>query len=232
MFNIEDKDLTEEEEIPETNVTTRSQNSLKEDNMILPKIKKLQENMRKIKNNTQTINIREFVITSQIPKKVNMPVKSTENKAENVKKNSTKHEMGYYIVEDIKKAKANISLFEMCNLPQQKKNLLKALETPVKEPQNDNQPEEEIGEASLGGNSKYRTPSFLLTFEIFNYNVHNCLVESGSSVIVMPRSICKQINGQTKPTTGQVLQLDRTTVKVIGEMEDVLIRLSADERVC
>ena len=36
----------------------------------------------------------------------------------------------------------------------------------------------------------------------------------------------------TKPTTGQVIQLDRTTVKVIGEMEDVLIRLSTDERVC
>ena len=64
MFNIEDEDLTEEEEIPETNVTTRSQSLLKEDNMILPKIKKLQENMKKIKNNTQTINIPEFFISS------------------------------------------------------------------------------------------------------------------------------------------------------------------------
>ena len=48
----------------------------------------------------------------------------------------------------------------------------------------------------------------------------------------MPLSVCKQINGQPKPTTGQVLQLERTTVKVIGEMEDVLIHLYADERVC
>ena len=103
--------------------------------------------------------------------------------------------MGYDIVEDIKKTKANICLFEICNLPQQKGNLLKALETHMKEPQNDNQPEEEIGEASLGGNSKYRTPSFLLTFDIFNYNVHNCLVDSGASVNVMPLSFCKQING-------------------------------------
>ena len=118
------------------------------------------------------------------------------------------------------------------NLPQQKEKLLKALETPMKEPQNDNQPEEEIGEASLGGKSKYRTPAFLLTFEIFNYNVDKCLVDLGASVNVMPLSVCKQINGQPKPTTGQVLQLDRTTVKVIGEMEDVLIRLSTDERVC
>ena len=48
----------------------------------------------------------------------------------------------------------------------------------------------------------------------------------------MPLSVCKQINGQPKPTTGQVLQLDKIAVKVIGEMEDVLIRLSTDERVC
>ena len=32
--------------------------------------------------------------------------------------------MGYDIVEDIKKTKANISLFELCNLPQQRKNIL------------------------------------------------------------------------------------------------------------
>ena len=52
MFNVVDEDITKEEEIPETNFTTRSQSSLKEDNMILPNIKKLHENMKKIKNNT------------------------------------------------------------------------------------------------------------------------------------------------------------------------------------
>ena len=48
----------------------------------------------------------------------------------------------------------------------------------------------------------------------------------------MPLSVCKKINGQPKPSTWQVIQLDRTVVKVIREMEDILIRLSADERVC
>ena len=84
----------------------------------------------------------------------------------------------------------------------------------------------------MGGKSKYKTPAFLLNFEIFDYNVHNCLVESGESVNVMPFSACKKINGQPKPSTWQVLQLDRTTVKVIGKIEDVLIRLSIDERLC
>ena len=57
-------------------------------------------------------------------------------------------------------------------------------------------------------------------------------MDSGVLVNVMPLSVCKQINGHPKPTTGQVIQLDSTIVKVIGEMEDVLIRLLADERVC
>ena len=111
--------------------------------------------------------------------------------------------------------------------------MLKALEVPEEEIPTNNQPEEEeIGEASVGGKSKFRTPPFLLTFEIFNYNVHNCLVDSGESINVMPLSVCKRINGQPKPSTWQVIQLDRTTMKVIGEMEDVLICLSANERVC
>ena len=76
----------------------------------------------------------------------------------------------------------------MCNLPQQREKILKALEVLEEELPIDNQLEEEIGEASVGGNSKYKTPSFLLTFEIFNHNVHNCLVESEASVNVMPLS--------------------------------------------
>ena len=120
----------------------------------------------------------------------------------------------------LKKTKANISLFEMCNVPQQKEKLLKALEVPEEELPTDNQPKEEIGEASVGGKSKYKTPAFLPNFEIFDYNVHNCLVDSGESVNVMPFSACKKINGQPKPSTWQVLQLDRTTVKLIWEMEE------------
>ena len=49
-----------------------------------------------------------------------MHVKPVEEKIDNVKKNLKEHDMGYDIAEDIKKAKENISLFEMCNVPQQK----------------------------------------------------------------------------------------------------------------
>ena len=62
--------------------------------------------------------------------------------------------------------------------------------------------------------------------------MHNCLVDLGASINVMPLSVCKKINEQPKPSTWRVIQLDRTNVKVIGEIEDVLIRLSSNDKVC
>ena len=79
--------------------------------------------------------------------------------------------------------------------------MVKALEVPEEELPTNNQPVEEIGEASVGGKSKFKTPPFILTFDIFNYNVHICLVDSGASVNVMPLLVCKKINGQPKPST-------------------------------
>ena len=63
-------------------------------------------------------------------------------------------------------------------------------------------------------------------------NVHNCLVDSRASLNVMPLLVCKKINGKPTPSTSQMIQLDRTAVKVAGEMKNVLIRLVANERVC
>ena len=96
--------------------------------------------------------------------------------------------MDYDIVEDLKKIKATVPLFEMCKVPQQKERLLKALETSDEQLPTSNQPqeEEEIGETNIGGKSKRKHPPFLLTFEIFNHNVHNCLVYLGESVNVIP----------------------------------------------
>ena len=85
------------------------------------------------------------------------------------------HQVDYDVVEDLKKVKANVSLFEMCKVSQQKERLLKVLEASDKKLPADNRPkeEEEIRETSIGGKSKSKHPPFLLTFEIFNHNVHN-----------------------------------------------------------
>ena len=93
-----------------------------------------------------------------------------------------------------------------------------------------NQPMEENIE--LIKTKKTSAPPFLVTLEILNHKVHNCLVDSGSSMNVMPLEVCKKLNGQLKPTIWDITQLDKSSVKVVGEMENVLVRLSANERIC
>ena len=202
LFDTEEEKNPRHEDISEANVTTRSQGLIKENSLILPKIKRLQKNVKKFGKNTTADKIPEFTITNKNPNHINLPTKPFEGKINNEKMNFTEYRIEYDILEDIKKVKANISLFEMCNMPQQKEKLLKALEAPEEKlPANTQPEEEEIGEASVGGKSKYKTPPFLLTFEIFNHNVHNCLIDLGASVNVMPLSVCKRINGQPKPST-------------------------------
>ena len=82
---------------------------------------------------------------------------------------------------------------------------MEALDPPTSKPQEAIQSEEEISEAGIGGKSKSRTLPFLITFEIFNNNVHNCLVDSGEFANVMPLSVCKRINGQPKPSNGKII---------------------------
>jgi hypothetical protein len=66
-------------------------------------------------------------------------------------------------------------------------------------------------------------PPFLLTFEVFNRNLQNCLVDSGASSNVMPLSICKKLNVVPLKSDKHVIQIDRTQVKVMGELKDVMI---------
>ena len=93
-----------------------------------------------------------------------------------------------------------------------------------------NQPGEE--DIEPGWEETADTPPFLLTLQMLNHNVHNCLVDSGSAVNVMPLEVCKNINGQPKSTFCEVMQLDSTGVKVVGEKKNVLIRLSANNKIC
>ena len=69
-------------------------------------------------------------------------------------------------------------------------------------------------------------PPFLLTFEVFNINLHNCLVESGASSNFMPLSICKKLNTFPLKIDKHVIQLDITQVKVMGELKDVMIKMA------
>lgn len=46
----------------------------------------------------------------------------------------------------------------------------------------------------IGGRSKSHTPPFLLTFEVFNKNLHNCLVDSSASSNILPNTVCTKLN--------------------------------------
>ena len=68
MFDTEEEGYLKQEEISKTNVTIRSQGLIKEDRSVLP------------------IKIPEFIITSQNPKQINMPVNPIEENTDDVKR--------------------------------------------------------------------------------------------------------------------------------------------------
>jgi hypothetical protein len=57
------------------------------------------------------------------------------------------------------------------------------------------------------------------------------MVDSGASSNVMPLFVCHKINAEVKPSDLKIIQLDRTNVKVIGELKNVLVRLSSNPKV-
>ena len=83
----------------------------------------------------------------------------------------------------------------------------------------------------LEGNQDLRPHILLLTFEIFNWSVHNFLVYSGASSNMMPYSVCKKLNAEPQMSKTKIIQLDRSHVKVLGELKDGLICLASDSKV-
>lgn len=148
-------------------------------------------------------------------------------------------------MQDMKKVKANISLMRLVNLKQQQKILLKeinavpasSLPTIITakhskgkgKPPNVSFDRIDPSDAILiRDRSNSHTPPFLLIFYFFNKNVHNCLVDFGASSNVMPYAVCLKWNIAPHKFGLYIVQLNRTKVKNLGEMDYVLIRLSSN----
>lgn len=167
------------------------------------------------------------------------------------------------MVEDLKKMKANIIVFELCKITQLREQLREALKhiqglqyvvvgnskaipkeknvkttkivksssvantSSIKNKEKTTEEEKRLNPRAdgtlIGRKSRSQTPPFLLTFEIFNINVHNCLVDLGASSNVVPYSVCKKLNAQPKMCKTKMIQMDRSHVKVMGELKDVMI---------
>jgi len=85
---------------------------------------------------------------------------------------------------------------------------------------------QDVSAAMIGGKSKYRTPPFLITFEMFNMNVHNFLVDFGASSIFMPYAVAKRLHAIPEKTGTRIMKLDKRNVKLIGELKYVLILMA------
>ena len=134
-------------------------------------------------------------------------------------------EMEYNIIEDMKKARANITFYELSKLKHQQKVLLKELHVVPEKPLPDpiiSQASNEMGRpptntiskvdleniALIGGRSRSHTPPFIFTYEVFNKNLHNCLVDFGASSNILPKSICAKLNIQPQKSVVHIVQLD------------------------
>jgi ribonuclease HI/transposase InsO family protein len=197
------------------------------------------------------------------------------SKSAEIKQNNVGPKLDYDVVEDLKKLRANISIYELLKFPFLLQKMLQNIsengkngnsngnkvvqsKVPQKTSTKNNPDSQDKGILSVAPvnnvnnvnnvdkvaletaskkpqvttlSTRKNVPPFLLTFEIFNRNVHNCMVDSGASSNVMPWSVCQKINAEVEPSSLKIIQLDRTDVKVIGELKNVLIRLSSNPKV-
>jgi hypothetical protein len=144
--------------------------------------------------------------------------------------------LDYNMVEDLKKLRANICFMDMRRIPQQKEFLLHALNSignPVatSDLERNMSSTDSVSKPTMNTYSRDRrenpfVPPFLLTFEVFNRNLHNCLVDSGVSSNMMPLAICNKLGVVPLKSDKNVIKLDRTPVKVMGELKDVMIKIA------
>lgn len=158
-----------------------------------------------------------------------------------------------YLADEMKKIKISLSLSELLKTPAIKKAFMKSLDDPT--------PKEDIhspGQSSSKDHAardnnikpkvpatvqtvetshmtlyrdKSESPPFLLTIRMFSKNLHNCLVDLGTSTNVMPLSICNALGLHPAKSLKKVTQLDKTEVSVIGELTHIHMQLASDPRI-
>lgn len=158
---------------------------------------------RNSKQKVSTLAPKDKTIGKKSLSKSTQTAPSETNSSPSTKTLLVSNEMEYSIVEDMKKTRANITFHELSKLKHQHKLLLKDIKAvptsplpiaiisqatqEIRRPPNTSL--DKIGptdNALIGGRSKSHTPPFLLTFEIFNKNLHNFLVDSGASSNIIP----------------------------------------------
>ena len=88
-LGLDEEEPIENFQLSAVNVTTRGKGPIMDEILLMPKIRKIQENMKKITSNTQTPPKSDLVITKNKVTVESKPINVVENKAENNKKGPT-----------------------------------------------------------------------------------------------------------------------------------------------
>ena len=110
----------------------------------------------------------------------------------------------------MKKTRANISLYELAHIANQRDLILKAFSNlPATKPVSITSAQTAASPQSIvnviSANSRGTTPPFLLSFDIFNFNVHDYLVDYSASTNVIPLSVCKKLNIRPEKTDAIII---------------------------
>ena len=74
-LGLDEGEPTEEVLLSAVNVTIRSKGPVMDESILLPKIRRIQEKMKKVSSNTQTLPVPDLVITRKNAPKISKPVK-------------------------------------------------------------------------------------------------------------------------------------------------------------
>ena len=104
-LGLSEYEPAEEVQVSSVNVMTRSKGPVVDESLLLPKINKFKENMKKILNTTQTTPKTNLAKIKETIPVGNKSMKTTINKLvetlENITQNTEEHGMGYDIVEEM-----------------------------------------------------------------------------------------------------------------------------------
>lgn len=183
---------------------------------ILPQTNPNHNEKDKSRNTTTSKNVstrcKSNYITLEISNK-DTPPETTTSPARN-------ETIDYNIIEYLKIDHANIFIFKLTNIVGQREQHVQAFSQPSSSDKASTY--QKVSGKSLGTieyvvndvtlDASNLCPPVFVKFEIFNYNVHNCLVDSGASVNVMPLSVAKIINAKWARTDAKIIQLDGSLV--------------------
>ena len=117
------------------------------------------------------------------------------------------------MVEELKRTKANMSMFDMLqNCPQQWEALMKTLDH-TKGSHNTNTAPRKIVSQQVNTTEamptmfkdKVEVPPFFLSIRIYRKNLHNCLIDLGASCNIMPLSIAQRLGVSPQPSNWVVI---------------------------